>query len=40
MCVHQVMYEVCLGDAWQGMDKHNWVKVCKTHTHTHPMIKT
>ena len=31
VCASSV-HEVCLGDAWQGMKRHNWVKVYKTHT--------
>ena len=30
--VHRVLHKVCLGDAWQGMNRHIWIKVCKTHT--------
>ena len=30
--VHEVMYDGCLGDAWQGMMRNRLGKVCKTHT--------
>ena len=33
------VHEVCLGDAWQGRDMHNWVKVCKSHTQWSKYVK-
>ena len=33
------VHEVCLGDAWQGMNGHKWVKVCKTHTQRSKHVK-